>query len=302
MEAKDIFRLVRPFTLIAPFIAVIFGVIFQLAYYNELYLFWENIGTIIIASISLAGAQAVGQVINQIEDVEIDIANGKDYRPIASGRVSIGEAQVIVWAISVFSILSSFAISITYGIFITSFLMFGILYNIEPFRFKRRLWINTTSLAISRGLLPMPAAWSIFGNAGDSIPWLVGSVMALWVLAWQNTKDINDIEGDRKYGVITPAVYHGLKKLTYIIAGISFLTFFLLFAYIEADLLTKELASLFLLMIPTIWMLYKLMKKDFSVAGVENNELWAAYYLTLAGFYIIAAATYLLKPYISLFS
>jgi len=302
MTRKDLFMLVRPFTLIAPLLAVIFGVIFQLAYYNELYLFWNNIGIIVLAAFSLAGAQAVGQIINQVEDVEIDKANGKDYRPIASGRVSIGEAQAVAWAISAFSIISSFAINAIYGIFITSFLMFGVLYNIEPFRFKKRLWINTTSLAISRGLLPMPAAWSIFGNAGDAVPWLVGSIMAFWVLAWQNTKDINDVEGDKKYGVITPVVYHGIKKLSYMIAAFSFMSFFLLFLYIKTNLLSKELASLFLLSIPTIWMLYKLFKKDFEIAGVENNDLWAAYYLTLAGFYIIAAATYLVKPYVTLFS
>ena len=302
MTWKDLFMLVRPFTLIAPAIAIIFGVIFQLSYYNELYLFWSHIGIILLAAISLAGAQAVGQIINQVEDVEIDKANGKDYRPIASGRVSTGEAQMIAWAISAFSIITSFAINAVYGIFITTFLMFGVLYNIEPFRFKKRLWINTTSLAISRGLLPLPAAWSIFGSVSDALPWLIGSIMALWVLAWQNTKDINDAEGDKKYGVITPVVYHGIKKLSYIIAILSFISFFLLFMYIKANLISKELSSLFLLMIPTFWMLYKLFRKDFGIAGVENNDLWAAYYLTLAGFYIIAAATYLVKPYVTLFS
>lgn len=294
--------LVRPFTLIAPFIAVLFGVIFQLAYYNELYLFWDKIGVIIFSAFALAGAQAVGQIINQIEDVDIDRVNGKDYRPIASGKVSIDQAQIVAWAISVFSILVAFSINMIYGIFITIFLLFGIFYNIEPFRFKKRLWINTTSLAISRGLLPLPAAWSIFGNAGDAVPWLIGSIMAFWVLAWQNTKDINDIEGDKKYGVITPAAYHGIKKLSYIIAILSFFSFFLLIIYIKANLLSKEMASLFLLLLPTGWMLYKLFKKDFSATSVENNDLWAAFYLTLAGFYIIAAATYLVKPYITLFS
>ena len=294
--------LVRPFTLIAPFIAVLFGVIFQLAYYNELYLFWDKIGVIIFSAFALAGAQAVGQIINQIEDVDIDRVNGKGYRPIASGKVSIDQAQIVAWAISVFSILVAFSINMIYGIFITIFLLFGIFYNIEPFRFKKRLWINTTSLAISRGLLPLPAAWSIFGNAGDAVPWLIGSIMAFWVLAWQNTKDINDIEGDKKYGVITPAAYHGIKKLSYIIAILSFFSFFLLIIYIKANLLSKEMASLFLLLLPTGWMLYKLFKKDFSATSVENNDLWAAFYLTLAGFYIIAAATYLVKPYITLFS
>ncbi len=302
MHVKDIFLLVRPFTLIAPFIAALFGIIFQLSWYNEMDIFWNEFVKIIAAALALSAAQAVGQIINQVEDVDIDKENGKDYRPIASGRVSIEEAQAVAWLFAVFSLLISYPISITYGIFITVFLLFGVFYNIEPFRFKRRLWINTLSLAISRGLLPLPAAWSVFGNAGDAVPWLIGSVMAVWVLAWQNTKDINDVEGDLKYGVLTPAAYHGIKNLAKIIAVLSFVSFFLLFIYVTTNMLAKELATLFILAIPTAWMLYKLYTQDFEHGSLENNDLWAGYYLTLAGFYIIAAATYLIRPYITLFS
>ncbi|MCD6513206.1 MAG: UbiA prenyltransferase family protein [Thermoplasmata archaeon] len=302
MHVKDVFLLVRPFTLLAPFIAVLFGTIFQLAWYDELDIFWNEILKIIAAALALAAAQAVGQIINQVEDVEIDKANGKDYRPIASGRMRIEEAQIIAWIFAVFALLVSYPISIPYGIFITIFLLFGVFYNIEPFRFKKRLWINTLSLAISRGLLPLPAAWSVFGNVGDTVPWLIGSIMAVWVLAWQNTKDIDDIEGDLKYGVVTPAAYHGIKNLARIIAFLSFLSFFLLFIYINTNMISKEMATLFILAIPTAWMLYKLYTQDFEHGSLENNDLWAAYYLTLAGFYIIAAATYLIRPYITLFS
>ncbi len=302
MKWRAWFMLVRPFTLIAPFLAVMFGSLFQLAIYNELQLFWQNFYIVFLASIALASAQAVGQVMNQVEDVEIDRANGKTYRPIASGEISEEKALAVAWFFSIISILIGFSINIYYGFFIVAFLLAGVLYNIEPFRLKKRLWLNTTSLAISRGLLPMPAAWSIFGNVGDAIPWLVGSVMAVWVLAWQNTKDINDVEGDRKFGIMTPAVYHGLEKLAKIIAILSFFSFFLLAIYIKAGLLPAEMTALFILLIPTMWMLYKLFKMDFSRISLENNELWAAFYLTLAGFYIIAAAVYLIHPYISLFS
>ncbi|RLF51350.1 MAG: hypothetical protein DRN11_02925 [Thermoplasmata archaeon] len=302
MNLKAWFMLVRPFTLIAPFMAVIFGIILQLAYYEELEIFWEHLGLILFAALALTAAQAAGQIMNQIEDVEIDKANRKDYRPLAKGEISIEKAQVLAWFFAIFSIIVGYTINIYYGSFMVLFIFFGILYNIEPFRLKRRLWLNTGSLAISRGLLPLPAAWSIFGNISDATPWLLGSIMAIWVLAWQNTKDINDIEGDKKFGIITPVVYHGLKKLTLIIALLSFLSFLLLAFYLQTGLLSKNMASLFLLGIPTLWMLYKLYKMDFSNITLENNELWAAFYLTLAGFYILAAASYLVEPYISLFS
>ncbi len=302
MKLKAFFVLVRPFTLIAPFMAIIFGVILQLAEYNQLYIFWDNFLPILFAALALASAQAVGQIMNQIEDVEIDIINGKNYRPIAKGEISIESAQIVAWIFAIFSILTAFSINIYYGSFIIIFLLAGILYNTEPFRLKKRLWLNTGSLAISRGLLPLPAAWSIFGNVTDKTPWLLGSVIAIWVLAWQNTKDINDIEGDKKFGIITPVVYHGLKKLSIIIAFLSLISFLLLALYLETGLLSLNMTTLFLLCIPTLWMLYKLFKMDISATTLENNELWAAFYLTLAGFYIIAATSYLIQPYITLFS
>lgn len=294
--------LVRPFTLIAPFMAVIFGVILQLSAYNQLNIFLNNFIQILFAALALSSAQAVGQIMNQIEDVEIDKVNGKSYRPIASGEISIESAQIVAWIFAIFSILVGFSINIYYGSFIVIFILAGILYNTEPFRLKKRLWLNTGSLAISRGLLPLPAAWSIFGNVSDKTPWLLGTVMAIWVLAWQNTKDINDIEGDKKFGIMTPVVYHGLKNLSIIIAFLSFASFLLLAFYLVTGLLSINMVTLFLLCIPTLWMLYKLFKMDFSATTLENNELWAAFYLTLAGFYIIAAASYLIEPYITLFS
>ncbi len=302
MKLKAWFMLVRPFTLIAPFMAVIFGVILQLSAYNQLNIFLNNFIQILFAALALSSAQAVGQIMNQIEDVEIDKINGKSYRPIASGEISIESAQIVAWIFAIFSILVGFSINIYYGSFIVIFILAGILYNTEPFRLKKRLWLNTGSLAISRGLLPLPAAWSIFGNVADKTPWLLGTVMAIWVLAWQNTKDINDIEGDKKFGIMTPVVYHGLKNLSIIIAFLSFASFLLLAFYLVTGLLSINMVTLFLLCIPTLWMLYKLFKMDFSATTLENNELWAAFYLTLAGFYIIAAASYLIEPYITLFS
>lgn len=302
MKLKAWFMLLRPFTLIAPFMAVIFGVILQLSAYNQLNIFLNNFIQILFAALALSSAQAVGQIMNQIEDVEIDKINGKSYRPIASGEISIESAQIVAWIFAIFSILVGFSINIYYGSFIVIFILAGILYNTEPFRLKKRLWLNTGSLAISRGLLPLPAAWSIFGNVADKTPWLLGTVMAIWVLAWQNTKDINDIEGDKKFGIMTPVVYHGLKNLSIIIAFLSFASFLLLAFYLVTGLLSINMVTLFLLCIPTLWMLYKLFKMDFSATTLENNELWAAFYLTLAGFYIIAAASYLIEPYITLFS
>lgn len=295
-------HLVRPFTLIAPFIAVFFGVVIQLSFNGSLSTFLPQVSTVIFAGLALSAAQAVGQILNQVEDVEIDILNHKDYRPITSGLISPAQAEIAAWALAIFAILVGFAVNLVYGVFMIAFLLFDILYNLEPFRIKKRLWLNTASLAVCRGLLPLPAAWSIFGDAGTAVPWLLGSIMAVWVLAWQNTKDFTDVTGDRECGIQTPVVYHRWSTLTAIIGGLSFLTFFLLGSYVAAGWLPASLLALLLLAVPTARMFYKMARNSIAITTLENNELWAGFYLTLAGFYIVAAAAFLINPYLTLFS
>jgi 4-hydroxybenzoate polyprenyltransferase len=264
-------------------------------------MFWDNFSIIVFAALALAAAQAVGQITNQVEDIEIDRVNGKTYRPLVKGVLNEESAQIVAWAFAIFSILIGFSINITYGLFMIVFLLFGVFYNIEPFRLKKRLWINTGSLAISRGLLPLPAAWCIFGSHLDLEPWLIGSVMAIWVLGWQNTKDINDVEGDNRFGMITPASYYGLKKLSIIIILLSAMSFTLLGLFVLSGIISSNMLFLSILAIPTLWMITKLTHMNFSKSSLENNELWAGFYLTLAGFYIIGAASFLIQPYIALF-
>ena len=264
--------------------------------------FLPNIPIIIFASLALSAAQAVGQILNQIEDVEIDLLNNKDYRPITSGLISVEQAEIATWTLAIFAILVGFSVNVQYGIFMITFLLFGIVYNLEPFRVKRRLWLNTLSLSISRGLLPLPAAWCILGNTTDIAPWLLGSVMALWVLAWQNTKDFNDVVGDRQCGIMTPVVYHRWRTLTVVIGGFSLLAFTLLVGYVSAGWLPDTMLIVLLLGFPTGWMFFKMAKNSIGITALENNELWASFYLTLAGFYIVTAAAYLAGPYLTLFS
>lgn len=295
-------HLVRPFTLIAPFIAVFFGVVIQLSFDGALASFLPNVSTIVFAGLALSAAQAVGQILNQVEDVEIDILNHKDYRPITSGSISPTQAEIAAWALAIFAILVGFAVNLAYGVFMVAFLLFDILYNLEPFRIKKRLWMNTASLAICRGLLPLPAAWSIFGSPGNAVPWLLGSIMAVWVLAWQNTKDFTDIPGDRQCGIMTPAVYHRWSTLTVIIGVLSLLAFLLLGGYVAAGWLPVSLLVLLLLALPTARMFAEMVRNTIAVTALENNELWAGFYLTLAGFYVVAAAAFLVNPYLTLFS
>ena len=287
-------QLLRPFTLVAPAIAVLFGVTAQLGCYGQLELLFERWATVIYCMLCLMMAQAVGQILNQTEDpVELDIMNKKSYRPLPSGRINRDEAMSLAWILAVFTLARSFTVNLWFGAFISTLLLFAITYNMEPIRIKKRVWLNTGWLAISRGVLPFPAVWSIFGSPLDLEPWLIGSVIGVWVLAWQNTKDLNDIPGDLKFGVVTPALYHGVRKLGIIMLPISLLSFILLGIYIWIGWLPMMLGTLFLLGVPTLWMHFKYLTKDIrELTTLENNDLWAGFYLGLAGWYILAALAF----------
>jgi len=284
----------RPFTGLAPFLSVLLGSITYLGYSGMLGVFWVEWKTILYASITMTFAQFFGQVLNQACDpVELDIINKKAYRPIPSGRVSREEAMGVAWLLAIFSIGRGFMINYYFGLFILTLIFFCIIYNSEPFRIKRVLWLNTFWLAVSRGLIPFVAMWSIFGSPYDKTPWLIGSVIFLWVLAWQGVKDINDIAGDLKFNIITPVLYHGVKKFRLIILPISMSSFILLCLLILKGFLMLKWAYLFLLLIPTLIMHYRILSKGVvELVRFENTDLWVAYYLVLAGWYLTSALTW----------
>ena len=74
-------QLVRPFTLVAPILAGIFGV---LAPINNID--FQTFLVAIYVGVTLALAQAAGQCLNQYADVELDKVV-KPYRPIPSGLI-----------------------------------------------------------------------------------------------------------------------------------------------------------------------------------------------------------------------
>jgi len=291
-KLKAWIQLVRPFTLLAPALAVLFGTIACLAAQRNLVIFWPNFAAVFSGMVALAAAQAVGQILNQSEeDPGVDIMNKKGYRPIPSGKASPEEARALACLLGFFALADGFGINIVFGSFVTVLIFCAVFYTRRPLYIKKRLWVNTGWLALSRGLLPLPAAWSIFGGVADLTPWLMGSAMFLWVLAWQNSKDIGDVGGDKTFGITTPCVYHGVGRLGYIIVPISVLSFVLLEAFILLGLLPLAYSLLFILALPTAAMHVAWIRGSFKdiVVPIENSIIWVGYYGGLSGWFILAA-------------
>lgn len=278
--------LVRPFTLLAPMLAVIFGSWACLKYTGREYLLWREWKTVVFATVTMASAQACGQVLNQVKDVELDRINKKGYRPVARGLVTPEEAMGLGWILGLFALARGFMTNTTFGIIMGIIVFFAVFYNLEPIRAKMRSWLNVFWLGFSRGFLPMIAVWSIFGNIWTSYPWLLGSVFFVWVTGFQVTKDIPDVVGDRQFGVPTIPVKYGIENTARFIGGCLTVSMVLLYSFLLLRLLPINFLYMGFLTLPSV-MIVEGLERPKELAFAENTIEWVLFYATLGGFYIM---------------
>jgi 4-hydroxybenzoate polyprenyltransferase len=262
-------QLVRPFTLAAPLLAGIFGVLTPVS----------SIGfhTFLIAvyvGATLALAQGAGQCLNQYADIELDKIV-KPYRPLPSGAISAEEALGLSWLLAMFSMARAFTISTFFGLTVLTLLFFAVFYSLAPFSPRRvHPLINTGWMAFSRGFLPMLAVWSVYGNISLALPY---SILAfLWVMGFQSTKDQPDVEGDLKFGIKTIVNSYGLKGQAVVMTVCTLL-------YTTVCTLLHTLFMLGVLPLAILALLT--MKKKAGLT--ENTYAWSCFYMGLGLLYIL---------------
>jgi len=265
-------QLVRPFTLLAPLLAGIFGVLTPVPEIT-----FSHIVTAIYVGVTLALAQGAGQCVNQYADRDLDKLV-KPYRPLPSGLVGSEEALGLAWLLAMFSVARAFTISTFFGLVVLVLLFFAIFYSLVPFSPRRvHPLLNTGWMALSRGFLPMFAVFSVYGNVNDA--WKYSVLAFLWVMGFQASKDVPDIQGDKAYGIRTIPNSYGPKGLvaTMVVCSL-FYTFLSIYFSVYIMLLTLPLA---LLAIATTEKQSKL---------TENTYSWLAFYLGLSLIYILMFA------------
>nr|ASV72498.1 homogentisate solanesyl transferase variant [Zea mays] len=164
--------------------------------------------------------------INQIYDVAIDKVN-KPYLPIAAGDLSIQSAWllVILFAAAGFSIVIS-----NFGPFITSLyclgLFLGTIYSVPPFRLKRYPVAAFLIIATVRGfLLNFGVYYATRAALGLTFQWsspvaFITCFVTLFALVIAITKDLPDVEGDRKYQISTLATKLGVRNIAFLGSGL----------------------------------------------------------------------------------
>ncbi|MCX6768581.1 MAG: UbiA family prenyltransferase [Candidatus Micrarchaeota archaeon] len=289
MKIADFVELLRPFTLLAPFVGVACGGIIAAKATGAPI---EGFAIpILVAAISAALLNGASNIFNQACDVEVDRIN-KPARPVPSGKVSVKEAELAAAGTYLFALALAAIVNVYFLALASVAALLTILYSWHAVRLKNYGWIGNATIAVSRGLLLIVAAWSAAASPFSPAPWFIGSIFGLFLLGAASTKDFADIKWDRKYGTKTLPIIYGVEKAAYIIAPFLVLPFLLIPLGVWAGIVPGAAIYLSLLSIWGAYTAYLIVKEPKKMALEENHPSWIHMYLIMVVGYAGFAISY----------
>jgi homogentisate solanesyltransferase len=153
--------------------------------------------------------------INQIYDVKIDVIN-KPFLPIAAGRISPRAAWWLVACsgLTGLAIVKRFFNPLIFGLYAFGTTI-GALYSVPPFQLKRFPLAAGLTIATCRGfLLNFGVYYATREALGLGFIWsapvaFLARFMTVYAAVIAVTKDLGDVDGDRKGGIDTLALRFG---------------------------------------------------------------------------------------------
>lgn len=205
------------------------------------------------------------QTINDYYDREIDAINEPN-RPIPSGAISLNQVKIQILALLFGGLLVAYGLDLWAGHSTPSVLLLALggsfvsfIYSAPPLKLKQNGWLGNYALGASYIALPWWAGQALFGQ----LTWITALLTLAYSLAGLGIAVINDfksVEGDRALGLQSLPVVFGIKKASWISAGM--IDFFQLAMVVVLIIIGQHLASviLILLIIPQmtfqdIWLL-----------------------------------------------
>jgi len=281
-QARGVVDLLRPFTLLAPFIVSMSIMVASLIYnnvnspYNSIPTYWWiNVAQ---AGLTIAIVNAASNALNQATDVEADKIS-KPYRPIPRGIIRADSAQSLAYILYLFALLRAVTISVWFGVFIFLIMAFTVTYSLPP-RMKKHLFVNQVWIAIPRGMLGILAAWSVFGDPFiTATPWIIGGIATVYLIGGIATKDITDSEADKITGTHTLINTFGTRKTALISFPFMFFPFFpFIVIFTNAGWIDSYLWPLSFFVILSVFIFYLMMRETESKT-LENVHAWSIMYV-----------------------
>ena len=285
---RGFFDLMRPFTILGGLTAGFFLTMLAAKVYGVPFDFPLALFVGVILGLLQGASQTLNQSIQ--EELEIDKISGKaKYRPTGRGIISLNEGKIFATILYVAAIACAFFIKPLFGVFICIIAFFGVFYTLPPIRAKRFFLVSNVWQGIARGMLPIFAVFSIFGNPFTSLSVSLASVIGVWMVGAQASKDHgDDVKGDSRYGIQTFFVRLSENQGLYLMGVFMGTAFVLLAIFTSLNLLPPIFLLLLILVIPSVLILYFL-KHNCVAHLLENDAGWVSMYLSLALWYILPA-------------
>lgn len=186
--------------------------------------------------------------LNQVYDIELDTVS-KPNRPIPSKRVSIKEAKGVSIFFYLLALLFSILVNQWFFLLIIGFVVVSILYSLPPVRLRRLPFSALIFGSLFYAVIPFLSAWlvsfEVFPIVFFLFFWLIGVIMS-------STKDFEDVEADKKFGIVNLCTVFGPRKALKIIF-VSFpllvlsLFFLSFFCFVDQKYIWPSVISLLVL-------------------------------------------------------
>jgi 4-hydroxybenzoate polyprenyltransferase len=202
-------KITRPINVLITFFVVVVAILISQKGQTDLYI-------ILFASIAASLVAAAGNIVNDIYDIETDKISHAD-RVLVLGMLSKKEAWILYLSLNLFSVFIAASLSpiLLVIVFITTFLLF--VYSVY---LKKLPLIGNFVIALITGLAFMYGGFAANNPYAAVIP----AVFAFFInLIREVIKDIQDVDGDSKVGVITFPIKFGFQKSKILILIITFI-------------------------------------------------------------------------------
>ena len=197
-KIQAIVKLIRPINFLITFITVVVA-----AFICQPGFVFSS--SIILAAFAASFTLASGNIINDIYDVEIDKIN-RSSRPLPSGKISYKEALVLYFTFLLLSLIISLFINIPAFFIVILATLVLFLYS----KYLKRIpLIGNITVAFLTGLVFIYGGIAVENYDAAIIPALFAFLINFMR---EIVKDMQDVKGDEKAGVISFPIKYGFQK------------------------------------------------------------------------------------------
>jgi len=231
---------------------VILGIF--VAYHQTTFLLnWNDLLSLLTLLLAFYFSWMFAVCTNDIYDLEIDQISNSD-RPLLDGTMNVQDMKSAAFIFLILSLVSAYLAGYYAFFCILAFTALYYIYSVPPLRLKRIPFLSVFTIGFC-SLSAILAGYFIFSSTKivSAFPaGLIAGIVIMFSLLPQ-IKDIKDIEGDKKAGIMTvptlfgpiwgPRVIGGLAGLAYMIAPFVANNMFVFIGALPAGVITYWIAT-----------------------------------------------------------